>query len=70
MLTNPPQLSNNYKTKLRYHSLYFQKNSGVAVARNTATEHATEEYVAFLDSDDLWHPTKIGKQIKTSTPPT
>ncbi len=39
------------------------KNSGAAVARNKAINSALGEYLAFLDSDDLWVPTKIEKQI-------
>jgi len=36
-----------------------QKNKGVSVARNTAWNIATQTYVAFLDSDDAWHPEKL-----------
>ena len=38
-------------------------NGGVARARNTGTEMADSTYVAYLDADDLWHPTKIAKQV-------
>ncbi|NMZ11770.1 glycosyltransferase family 2 protein [Pseudomonas proteolytica] len=36
-----------------------EKNSGPATARNLAWELASQPYVAFLDSDDSWHPQKI-----------
>lgn len=34
-------------------------NSGAATARNAGWEVATQPYIAFLDSDDAWHPKKI-----------
>jgi teichuronic acid biosynthesis glycosyltransferase TuaG len=39
------------------------KNSGAAITRNTALAAATGDYIAFLDSDDLWLPKKLEKQI-------
>ncbi len=38
-------------------------NGGVARARNLGTELADDGYVAYLDADDLWHPTKIERQV-------
>lgn len=40
------------------------KNGGAGLARNNAIERAAGSYIAFLDSDDLWHPEKLVKQIE------
>jgi teichuronic acid biosynthesis glycosyltransferase TuaG len=39
------------------------KNSGPAVARNTSVSAATGKYMAFLDSDDVWLPHKLERQL-------
>lgn len=41
-----------------------EKNSGAAVSRNRALREAKGKWVAFLDSDDLWLPEKLEKQIE------
>lgn len=38
-------------------------NSGAAVSRNNSIHHASGDFLAFIDSDDLWLPDKLEKQI-------
>jgi glycosyltransferase involved in cell wall biosynthesis len=41
-----------------------QTNGGAASARNHGAELATGNYLAFLDADDLWVPTKLSRQLQ------
>lgn len=47
--------------RIRY--LKNEVNSGAAVSRNKALQEAKGRWIAFLDSDDLWMPEKLEKQI-------
>lgn len=45
------------------HYYCLPKNGGPAVARTEAIKRASGKYIAFLDSDDLWFPHKLERQI-------
>ena len=52
-------------SRIRYYKN--EKNSGAAFSRNFALRKARGRYIAFLDSDDLWMPEKLEKQLKFMT---
>lgn len=49
-----------YGPRVRY---LYQENAGVTAARNLAIRNARGEFLAFLDSDDLWRPWRIESQV-------
>ena len=42
----------------------FEDNQGAAISRNVAVDQAKNRFLAFLDSDDVWKPEKLEKQLK------
>ena len=47
--------------RIKFYQL--EKNSGASVARNKAISLASGNFIAFLDSDDLWFPNKLELQL-------
>ena len=48
----------------RVHVLQMSKNSGMAESINYGCTKATGQYIAFLDSDDVWLPSKLEEQLQ------
>jgi glycosyltransferase involved in cell wall biosynthesis len=54
-------LGESFGHRIRY---YAQTNQGASVARNKGVDEARGEWIAFLDSDDLWEKDKLDWQFK------
>ena len=50
-----------YMSRINYR---YQSNQGVSAARNQGLRVASGEFIAFLDSDDVWHPRKLELQLQ------
>ena len=60
---NTDQVVKPYLSDERIKYYKNEKNSGAAVSRNRAIREAKGKWIAFLDSDDLWMPEKLQKQV-------
>lgn len=60
---NTDDVVKQYLTDERIRYIKNDTNSGAAMSRNRALREAKGKWIAFLDSDDLWEPDKLQKQI-------
>ena len=58
------EIADEYAKKEERIKVIHQENGGASAARNVGLDIATEEYIAFLDSDDIWFPTKLEQQVR------
>ena len=55
-----PSVLNSFKPHI---TVFRQNNKGLSSTRNTLVRRAKSELIAFLDSDDLWHPDYLKVQL-------
>ncbi len=52
-----------YKNKKKIHIIFLKKNIGAGPCRNLGIKYAKSNYLAFIDSDDLWEISKLDDQV-------
>jgi glycosyltransferase involved in cell wall biosynthesis len=58
---NTPEVLDAYRGTIK---VFRQENKGVSAARNRGIAEASGRFIAFLDSDDLWLPQKLSRQVE------
>ena len=56
-----PAVLEQYRARI---TIISQQNAGVSAARNHGVERSTGDFLAFLDADDVWLPSKLERQVE------
>jgi len=73
IVVNNGSIDNSLEILKRYGTRIYlvdQENMGQSGARKTGLAKATGDFIAFLDADDIWEPSKIEKQMLLFSPKT
>ena len=52
-----------YNSNNKIKIIWLKKNKGVAFCRNLALRYSSSNYLAFIDSDDIWYQEKLSDQL-------
>lgn len=56
------QVLEKYRERIKY---IYQENAACAAVRNTGIRNSSGQWIAFIDSDDRWHPKYLEWQLKS-----
>ena len=57
------KILNKYSTHENINIVWLKKNKRAGFCRNLAIRNSKSDYIAFIDSDDLWEKDKLSKQL-------
>lgn len=60
---NTLKIVNSFKKDVRLIVVSHQQNLGVYATRNSGLKKAKGQYISFIDSDDMWLPNKLDREI-------
>jgi teichuronic acid biosynthesis glycosyltransferase TuaG len=60
---NSLEILKKLKNKKKIKIIELKKNKGPSYCRNLGIKHSCNNYIAFLDSDDIWKPNKLHDQL-------
>jgi teichuronic acid biosynthesis glycosyltransferase TuaG len=61
---NDKKILQKYRNYNKINIIFLKKNKGAGFCRNLAIKHSKGDYLAFIDSDDIWYKNKLLDQIK------